>query len=95
MESSDLEETAPNQGAPGDAPTGEEVEQAAGPPPWEEPVGVGTPVNQGATAGGPEPQTEAFGGQEGSSSQHPEVAVAAAFVGGFALAQILRRLGNR
>jgi hypothetical protein len=73
----------------------------------EGPVNVGAPINQGATAAGPEgadaydPGAEA-GGQsplraptEGDPfDERPELFVGAAFVGGFALAQILRRLGQ-
>ena len=74
----------------------------------EGPVNVGAPINQGATAAGPEgadafdPGAEAGGqsplrapteGGTGMADEHPEVIVGAAFVGGFALAQILRRLG--
>ncbi len=95
MERSDFEETAPNQGAPGEAPTGVESEQAAAPPPTEGPINVGAPVNQGATAGGPEAPSEPSGDEAGGPPRHPELLVAAAFAGGFALAQILRRLGDR
>jgi hypothetical protein len=68
---------------------------------------VGAPINQGAPGAGPEgadaydPGAEA-GGQsplraptEGDTfSGRPELLVGAAFVGGFAVAQILKRFGQ-
>jgi hypothetical protein len=98
-----LEESAPNQGA-----TGEPVSAAAErpPPPWEGPVNVGAPINQGAAGAGPEGASaydvRAEAGGESPLSvesegdpfvERPELFVGAAFVGGFALAQILKRLG--
>jgi hypothetical protein len=98
------EEGEPNQGATGGpVPWAED-----GPPPEQEgPVNVGAPVNQGAPGAGPEgagaydARAEAGGESplsvesEGSAfRERPELFVGAAFVGGFALAQILRRLGQ-
>jgi hypothetical protein len=82
----DAEQTAPNQGAPGDAPVGVATE-GAGPTP----APGGSPVsNEGASqerpGGGPGSSNDAF-------SRRPELYVGAAFAGGFAVAQILKRLG--
>jgi hypothetical protein len=91
-------ETAPNQGATGDAPGA--VREAAGgpPPPSEPPVNVGAPVNQGATAAGPAATGAgesplSVGGQQDQFAERPEVYVGAAFAGGFVLAKLLRRWG--
>jgi hypothetical protein len=94
---------APNQGAPGEAPW----RGGEGPPPQEGTVNVGAPINQGAPGPGPEgasaydSRAEAGGqsplsarGEEGGFADHPELFVGAAFVGGFALAQILKRFGR-
>jgi hypothetical protein len=91
-------ETAPNQGATGDAPAAVN-EPAAGPPPGQEPpVNEGAPVNQGATAAGPPPTAGgqsplSVPGQQDQFAERPEVYVGAAFAGGFVLAKILGRLG--
>jgi hypothetical protein len=97
-------EGTPNQGAPGEASAAE-----AGGPPWRQgsPASAGAPINQGAPGAGPkgadayDPGAEAGGQsplraptQEDPLSERPEVFVGAAFVGGFALAQILKRLGR-
>jgi hypothetical protein len=42
----------------------------------------------------PRPAPPASPGQRGFAYQHPEVLIAAAFVGGFVLATILKRLGR-
>jgi hypothetical protein len=47
--------------------------------------------NQGTPAGGESPLSA--GSEEDVFSDRPELFVGAAFVGGFALAQILKRLG--
>jgi hypothetical protein len=97
------EEGAPNQGATGEAGPAE----GQGPPPdWAGPGYAGAPVNQGAAGAGPEgasaydARAEAGGESplsvetEGNAfSERPELFIGAAFVGGFALAQILRRFG--
>jgi hypothetical protein len=96
-------EAAPNQGAAGESvPAWEQSPR----PEQKGPVNVGAPINQGAAGAGPEgasaydARAEAGGESplsvksEGSAfSERPELFVGAAFVGGFALAQILRRLG--
>jgi hypothetical protein len=85
-------EHEPNQGAAGDAPATVEP-TVAGPPPPE------TEVNQGATGEAPplgEDRGESPLTVESESdpfAERPEAFVGAAFVGGFALAQILKRLG--
>jgi hypothetical protein len=99
------DETAPNQGATGEVDAGP---GAGAPPPEEGPVNVGAPINQGGAGAGPEgaiaydPGAEAGGesplsagthGEDGFASR-PEIFVGAAFVGGFALAQILKRVGR-
>jgi hypothetical protein len=97
-------ELAANQGATGEPPP---VAGEGPPPPQEGPVNVGAPINQGAAAAGPEgasaydTRAEAGGESplsaetEGSPlSERPELFVGAAFIGGFALAQILKRLGE-
>ena len=96
------EEAAPNQGAPGNVPwaSGE-----GSPPPDEGTVNVGAPINQGAPGPGPEGASAydaraQAGGESplsvdtegGGFAEHPELFVGAAFVGGFAVAQILKRL---
>jgi hypothetical protein len=82
----DAEQTAPNQGAPGDAPVGVATE-GAGPTPAP---GGSAVSNEGASqerpGGGPGSSNDAF-------SRRPELYVGAAFAGGFAVAQILKRLG--
>jgi hypothetical protein len=93
----------PNQGAGGEAPNATATEPSREPGP----AGAGAPVNQGAPGAGPEggsayePGAEAYGQSpltESSASdafdEHPEVFVGAAFVGGFVLAQILKRVGG-
>ena len=95
------DEAAPNQGAPGESPwtSGE-----GPPPPQEGTVNVGAPINQGAPGPGPDGasayDTGAEAGGEsplsvesegGGFAERPELFVGAAFVGGFALAQILKR----
>jgi hypothetical protein len=96
-------EEAPNQGATG-ASRPPAWSQPS--PEQEGPVNVGAPVNQGGPGAGPEgagaydTRAEA-GGQSPLSAvsagdafrERPELFVGAAFVGGFALAQILKRLG--
>ena len=98
------EEGAPNQGAPWNPAPAE----GEGPPPAQEgPVNVGAPINQGAAGAGPEgasaydARAEAGGesplsaeSQSNAFGERPELFVGAAFVGGFALAQILKRLGR-
>jgi hypothetical protein len=97
-------ETAPNQGATG---RWRAARRGGPPPPSAGPVNVGAPVNQGATAAGPEgaaafePGAAAFGEsplsagtEDDAFAARPELYVGAAFVGGFALAQILKRLGR-
>src|ERR671932_2162377 len=86
-------ESGPNQGATGErAPeTGE-----GPPPPQEGTVNVGAPINQGAAGAGPEGasayDTRAEAGGEAPRSvqtegspltEHPELFVGAAFIGGF------------
>ena len=44
--------------------------------------------------GGESPLSAASQGEDSPLEEHPEVLVGAAFVGGFALAQILKRLGK-
>lgn len=57
------------------------------------------PINQGAPGAAPKPSPSAgespLSGQAGGEfvDEHPELLVGAAFVGGFALAQILKQLG--
>jgi hypothetical protein len=96
------DEAAPNQGATGGAvPEGGD----GPPPPQEGTVNVGAPINQGAPGPGPEgasaydARAEAGGEsplsvetEGGGFADHPELFVGAAFVGGFAAAQILKRL---
>ena len=93
-----------NQGAPGEAPVGGAV---GNPPPEGATVNVGAPVNQGAPGAGPE-GVSAYdtGAEAGGQSpldalpednlleERPEILVGAAFVGGFALALIVKRLGQ-
>ena len=88
-----MTEEQPNQGAPGDAPdtTAAEPTGDAGP------AGAGAPINQGAPGSAPASFGQSpFSAQGGAEfvDDHPEVLVGAAFVGGFALAQILKRLGE-
>ena len=82
----DAEQTAPNQGAPGDAP-GAVATEEAGP----------TPAPAGSAVRDEGASHERPGGGSGSSndafSRRPELYVGAAFAGGFAVAQILKRLG--
>jgi hypothetical protein len=99
----DRTETAPNVGAQGEDPV-VAPSSAGGADPGR--AGAGAPINQGAPGAGPEgpsaydAQSEA-GGQSPLSApsegdpftERPEVFVAGAFVGGFALAQILKRFG--
>ena len=93
-------ETAPNVGAQGEGPAARS--SAGGTDPGR--AGAGAPINQGAAGAGPggasayDVRSEA-GGQSPLSapsegdpfSDRPELFVAGAFVGGFALAQILKR----
>ena len=44
--------------------------------------------------GGESPLSAARQGEDSPLDEHPELLVGAAFVGGFALAQILKRLGE-
>jgi hypothetical protein len=94
----------PNQGAAGDAPDATTTQQPSGD---AGPAGAGAPVNQGAAGAGPagssayEPGAVAYGespASVGTTSdafdQHPELFVGAAFLGGFALAQILKRVAQ-
>ena len=92
----------PNQGAAGD--TTETDAWATGD---AGSAGAGAPINQGAAGAGPEggsayePGAEAYGEspltaeREGDPfSERPELFVGAAFAGGFALAQLLKRVGS-
>jgi hypothetical protein len=72
------EETAPNQGATGGVGAG--------------PEGA-TAYDARPEAGGESPLSAGTHGEDGFSSR-PEIFVGAAFVGGFALAQILKRVGR-
>ena len=97
-------EPAPNQGATGDAQA--ETTAASGVDPG--PAGAGAPINQGAPGAGPEgpaaydagaeARADSPGGvdDDGGSAfeERPELFVAGAFIGGFALAQILKRFGE-
>jgi hypothetical protein len=101
---SESPELAANQGATGEPPPA----PGEGPPPEQEgPVNVGAPINQGAAGAGPEGasayDTGAEAGGESPLSaeteesvfrERPELFVGAAFIGGFAVAQILKRLGE-
>ena len=97
-------QTAPNQGASGDADT---AEATAVPSPDPGPAGAGAPINQGATGAGPEggaayePGAAAHGESpltadtvSDSFAEHPEGYVGAAFAGGLAIALILRLLSR-
>jgi hypothetical protein len=91
---------APNQGAFAGAPP--PAGAGSGPPPDDAgPAATGAPVNQGATGAGPHGEGAYRGGSAGSPSgshdpfaERPELFVGGAFVGGFALAMLLRRLGS-
>jgi hypothetical protein len=93
----------PNQGAAGDTT---EVDQVS-PDGDAGPAGAGAPINQGAAGAGPEggsaydPGASAYGESPrsvGSSSdfldERPEVAVGGAFLAGFVVAQILKKVGE-
>ena len=97
-------ETAPNQGASGDAGT---AEATAVPAPDPGPAGVGAPINQGAPGAGPEggaayePGATARGEspltvetEHDAFAERPELYVGAAFAGGLAVALILRLLSR-
>jgi hypothetical protein len=91
---------APNQGAFAGAPPA--AGAGSGPPPDDAgPAASGAPVNQGATGAGPEGEGAYRGGPAGSAqgggdvfAERPELFVGGAFVGGFALAMLLKRLGS-
>lgn len=94
--------------APPDAAAAAMASQAAGVPPaggfeappavppgsFEESAGAGpsTAEASGGTPRGESPLEAGLGGG-GVASEHPELLVGAAFAGGFAIAQILKRLG--
>jgi hypothetical protein len=93
----------PNQGAAADVPDVEDTKPSgdAGP------AGAGAPVNQGAPGAGPEGSSAYEPGAAAHSesplgvaaasdlyADRPELFVGAAFVGGFAIAKILKRLGG-
>ena len=94
----------PNQGATGGAEHETFVAESGTDP---GPAGAGGPINQGAPGAGPEggsayePGAEAHAESplrvpsegDGVFSERPEIFVGAAFAGGFALAQILKRFG--
>ena len=52
------------------------------------------PQAEAPPLGGESPLSAARQAEDGPADQHPELLVGAAFVGGFALAQILKRLGE-
>jgi hypothetical protein len=90
---------APNEGAFGGGPP--PADAGSGPPPDDAgPAASGAPVNQGATGAGPEGEAAYRGGPSDSSGggdafgERPELFVGGAFVGGFALAMLLKRLGS-
>ena len=93
----------PNQGATGDATEAAEARTRADPGP----AGAGAPINQGAAGAGPsggsayEPGAAAHGespASVGSANdfldERPEVAVGGAFLAGFVVAQILKKVGE-
>jgi hypothetical protein len=93
----------PNQGATGEAPETPEAEPTGD----SGPAGAGAPINQGAPGSGPSGMGPSGSGPSGSAQsplsaqggsefvdEHPEALVGAAFVGGFALAQILKQFGE-
>ena len=91
-------EEGPNQGAPGDAPPG--AEPPAGPAAETEPPRRwASRPDEGSTGGGPSgaeagPLTAPpASADDDPFAERPELLVGAAFVGGFALAQIMKRLG--
>jgi hypothetical protein len=77
----------PNQGAPGAAPPVGVAAEGSGP----------TPAQEGAAGSDQGASEERGGGGPGSTndsfSRRPELYVGAAFAGGFAVAQLLKRLG--
>jgi hypothetical protein len=96
-----MAEEQPNQGATGEAPEIASAEPAGDPSAERTgesgPADAGASINQGAPGTAP-----ASAGRSPLSAQpevslvdeRPELLVGAAFVGGFALAQILKRLGD-
>jgi hypothetical protein len=88
----------PNQGATGEAPDTATAQPTGDPGP----AGAGAPINQGAPGSGTSGSARPGSGQSPLSAQggsdfvgeHPEALVGAAFVGGFALAQILKQFGE-
>ena len=52
------------------------------------------PQAEDPPVGGESPLGAARRGEDSALNEHPELLVGAAFVGGFALAQILKRLGE-
>jgi hypothetical protein len=82
----DVEQSAPNQGAPGDAPAGV-ASEGAGPAPTQAlPTGGDEGTSEERPGAGSGSTNDAF-------ARRPELYVGAAFAGGFAVAQILKRLG--
>ena len=88
----------PNQGAAGNAPGGGEAAPGTDAQP-EAPRRWATPASQAPTGddrpgpGAPAPPPSPASSDDDPFAERPEVFVGAAFVGGFALAQILKRLG--
>jgi hypothetical protein len=78
---------APNQGAPGATPPVGVTAEGSGP----------TPAQAGTAGSDQSASEERGGGGPGSTndafSRRPELYVGAAFAGGFAVAQLLKRLG--
>jgi hypothetical protein len=89
---------APNQGAFAGGPP--PADATNGPPPDDAgPAATGAPVNQGATGAGPEGEAAYRGGPTDSQggdpfAERPELFVGGAFIGGFALAMLLKRVGS-
>jgi hypothetical protein len=73
------QETAPNQGAAGDAP-----------------ADASAPINEGGPGHAPAGGTSPLDAQEQAGgdpfTEHPELFVGGAFVGGLLLAQVLKRI---